>query len=138
MKIRVFHDKINFRLKNSRRILRLIKEIMLKENVMSADLCFIFTSDRKIRELNREFLKHDYFTDVIAFGEKLSNSIKGEIYISIDTVRKNSRRYNVTEKEEVLRVMIHAVLHLCGYKDKTAGEKSRMRELEDYWIEWEK
>jgi rRNA maturation RNase YbeY len=98
----------------------------VEEGKTPGDLCFVFTNDKTILELNRRFLNHDYFTDVISFSGSYNNVISGEIYISIDTVKRNSEIYKVGISEEVLRVMIHGVLHLCGYRDDNEEIKKDM------------
>jgi probable rRNA maturation factor len=132
--IRIFYDNTLFRLRGSRKALQLIDKVIRKENKISGDLNFIFTNKYKLREINKEFLNHDYFTDVIAFGYPAGNKIEGEVYMDIDTIQKNAVNYKVSLKDEVIRVMIHGTLHLCGYEDRTEGEKLIMREEENYWI----
>jgi rRNA maturation RNase YbeY len=135
LSIRIFYDEIKFRLKRSGKALQIINKVIEKEKKVSGDLNFIFTNDTVLREINRKFLEHDYFTDVIAFNYNAGEIINGEIYISIDTVKRNSINYNVSLNNEVLRVMIHGVLHLTGYDDKSESEKNRMHLIEDKWLD---
>ncbi len=98
------------------------------------DLSYIFVADQVLLGINKEFMKHDYFTDIITFNYNNNKTVNGEIYISIETVYRNSKKYGVSLKNELLRVMVHGVLHLIGYDDKNENEKKRMREEEDIWI----
>ena len=94
-------------------------------------LSFVFCDDRYIRKINKLYLKHDYFTDVISFDHSNGKLINGDVFVSIDTVKKNALEYRVTFKEELFRVIIHGVLHLCGFNDVTDKEKSIMRDKEN-------
>ena len=134
MSLRIFYDETDYRLKGWRQTAEIIRKILEKENKVLGELLFIITIDKKVRELNVQFLEHDYNTDVIAFSNSDGEIINGEIYISIDTVRRNSINYEVSLKEEVLRVMIHGVLHLVGYDDKTEDQRVEMKSMEDYWL----
>lgn len=134
MKISIFYDEVNFRLRFSKKVKELIKKVIRDEKKNPGDLSFIFTTDSNLIEINRKFLEHDFFTDVIAFSGNDKKVINGEIYISINTVRNNANNYKVSLKEEILRVMIHGTLHLCGYRDKKVSERIIMREKENKWI----
>ena len=134
MKIRIFYDRIGYRIRRSKEIKNLIEKVIRKANQVPGDLNFIITNDRVIRKLNVEYLGHNYFTDVIAFSYSEDELINGEVFISIDTVKRNAIKYKVTLYSEVIRVIIHGTLHLCGLDDKTRKEKNIIRELEDKWI----
>jgi probable rRNA maturation factor len=95
---------------------------------------FIFVSDITILRLNRKYLKHDYPTDVITFDNTYKNIIAGDIFISVDTLKLNSKNYKNSLKNEMYRVMIHGLLHLIGYKDKSKKENILMRKKEDYYL----
>lgn len=136
MSIRIFYDDISFRLKGSVKIKRFIGKVISENGKISGDLSFIFTDDDSLRKINIEFLEHDYFTDVITFSYNQGNVINGEIYISIDTVRENSLNYKDSLQGEVLRVMVHGVLHLLGYDDKTDAQRKKMSRLEDKWLKF--
>ena len=112
----------------------LIDAIIRSEDKTTGEISFIITSDDYLRTMNKEFLNHDYFTDVISFNYSFGNNVAGEIYISEDTVRHNATEYNVDLDNEMLRVMIHGVLHLVGYNDATNEEKQEMRRLENKWL----
>jgi len=134
LKIKFFYDRINYRIKRSKEVRNLIEKVIRKANKVPGDLNFIITNDKIVRKLNIEYLDHDYFTDVIAFDYSENVVLNGEVYISIDTVKINAVKYKVSLNSEIIRVIIHGTLHLCGIDDKSSEEKNIMRELEDKWI----
>jgi probable rRNA maturation factor len=134
LSIRIYYDKTNFRLKGWRKAVKIIKEVITKEEKISGDLSFIITNDRKIKEINIEFLEHDYYTDVITFNYNKGNVINGEVYISLERVKENSLNYDVSLENELFRVLIHGVLHLVGYDDYDEWQRKRMRLRENFWI----
>jgi probable rRNA maturation factor len=135
LSFRIYYDKTSFRLLGWKRAKKTIEEVIRNELRVSGDLNVIITNDESIREINLKFLSHDYYTDVIAFNYSEDEVINGEIYISIETVKRNAFEYKVNVREEVLRVIIHGVLHLIGFEDKTDEEKEEMRRMEDFWLE---
>lgn len=136
MSIKIFYDDISFRYRGWRKFEQLLQELIRKENRQTGDLSIILTTDVNLRKINVEFLEHDYYTDVITFNYNEGDVINGEIYISIDTVKENSLNYNISFKNELTRVMIHGVLHLTGYNDKSDEEKLVMRNMEDFWLKF--
>ena len=134
MTINYFCEEITFSLKGKRKISNWIKKIVAQENKTIGNLCYVFVSDEIILDLNKNYLKHDYFTDIITFDHSSNNEISGDMYISIDTVRKNAKDYNVDFYAELLRVMVHGLLHLCGYKDETESQQQKMRVIEDKYM----
>jgi rRNA maturation RNase YbeY len=111
-----------------------IRRLAREENKRTGELCFVFCSDEYLLELNRHYLNHDYYTDVITFDYGTGNLIAGDIFVSIDRVKENAGNFNVPFNHELSRVIYHAILHLCGYGDKTPAEESIMRSKEDYYL----
>lgn len=108
-----------------------ILDIFKKENKKLGSLRYIFCSDKELLQINRQYLHHDFFTDIITFDLGTAGTIEGEIYISVERVKENARVWHTTIKEELHRVIFHGVLHLCGYKDKLKKEEKEMRRKED-------
>nr|WP_214448277.1 rRNA maturation RNase YbeY [Flavihumibacter rivuli] len=112
-----------------------LNELFRKEKKKLEGLSFIFCSDEYLLEINRNYLQHDYYTDIITFDLSApGQGTTGEIYISIDRVRDNAQNLNETFSYELHRVIFHGALHLCGYKDKTQQEEILMRKMEDKYL----
>lgn len=97
----------------------------------TGDISYIFCSDEKILEVNRQYLQHDYYTDIITFDYTSGNKISGDLFISLDTVRTNAESFKTDYNEELYRTIIHGILHLCGINDKGPGEREIMEENEN-------
>lgn len=114
-----------------REIAKWIKTIAKEYGKEAKDISYLFCNDDKILEVNRNYLKHDYYTDIITFDYSEDETISGDIFISIDTVRSNSQMYRASFEEELLRVIIHGILHLCGLTDNSETAVKKMRDAEN-------
>jgi len=124
-------ENINFPKIKKRATTKWIKSVANKYDKQIGDICYLFCTDEKILEINRQFLNHDFYTDIIAFDYSEGNKISGDIFISLETVLSNSQKYQTSFDEELHRVMIHGILHLCGLNDKSDDEIKEMRKAED-------
>ena len=125
----------NFRIKNKIKIKKWILKSIEAEKKNVNFISFNFCSDGFILELNNNALKHNYYTDIITFELNNKNeNIEGDIYISVDRVKENAKILKESFTDELHRVIIHGVLHLCGYKDKSSKESKKMREKENYYL----
>lgn len=129
-----FHDR-SYALKDRKKLKRTIDLIFEKEKRTLQKIDFIFCSDDYLIDINRKFLNHDYYTDIITFDlSTRKNQIEGEIYISIDRIKENARTIKTSIRNELCRVVFHGALHLCGYSDKTEKEINLMRKAEDKYL----
>lgn len=108
-----------------------IKEVAETHAKKVGEISYIFCSDDKILEVNRQYLQHDYYTDIITFDYTQGDKIAGDLFISLDTVRSNAKTFGTNYKEELHRTIIHGILHLCGINDKGPGEREIMEENEN-------
>ena len=135
--------KINFRsgdrpfkFQNKTRLKSFIESIFNKEKKELGGINYIFCSDEMLLKINQDFLQHNYFTDIITFGlQEPGQPIEAEIYISIDRVKDNAIQHGVGYENEMMRVLFHGALHLCGYKDKKKSEIQEMRAKEDQYLQ---
>ncbi len=112
-----------------------ITRLFLRERKRLGTITYIFCSDDYLLEINRNFLQHDYYTDIISFDlTEPGKPVEAEIYISIDRVKDNARNLGTSFRSEILRVIFHGALHICGYKDKKKSEIILMREKEDQYL----
>ena len=108
-----------------------VRQVAALYNKVIGDINYIFVDDETILDINRRFIGHDYYTDHIGFDYSSGNALSGDIYISLDTVKTNAELYGVKADEELRRIIIHGLLHLCGFRDKTDEERSQMQQAED-------
>ena len=116
---------------NKKEITEWIKTVAASYEKKVGEIAYIFCSDDKILEVNREYLQHDYYTDIITFDYTEGNKISGDLFISLDTVATNAEQFNSSYNEELHRVIIHGILHLCGINDKGPGEREIMEDAEN-------
>ena len=121
----------DFKLANKEVFSRWLISVANEEGFLIDTLVFLFVDDNEILEMNKKFLKHDYYTDVITFGDVKDKKISGDIAISIERVLDNSKTYGVEFEDELKRVMVHGLLHIMGYNDKASNDKSVMSQKEN-------
>ena len=126
-----FNSEIDFQLDNETLFSNWISRVILSESKKEGDINYIFCDDEFILEINKQYLNHDYYTDIISFDYSVGNELHGDVSISIERVHENAEDFNVTFEEELKRVIIHGILHYCGYKDKSEDDEVLMRDKED-------
>ena len=134
-KIKFFYEDTDDQQFNNKYIRGHIKRIINNESYKKGSLNIIFCSDEYLLRLNKEYLNHDYYTDIITFDYVENNIVSGDLYISIDRINENSQKLNINFKNELTRVIFHGILHLVGYNDKTESEKQEMRRMENMYLE---
>ncbi len=126
-----FNYETEFTLENEEAISSWISNVIKSEGKKEGEINYIFCDDEYLLEINKEHLQHDYYTDIISFDYSVGNEINGDMFISVDRVKENAEDFNVTFEEELKRVIVHGVLHYCGYKDKSEVDELLMRSKED-------
>jgi len=126
-----FYSETKFKLKEEEKVSLWIKRVIGNEGLEMGDITYVFCDDDFLLNLNKEYLNHDTLTDIISFDNSLCDKIVGDIFISVERVKENSEIYTTTFINELHRVMIHGILHLCGYNDKSDVESKTMRVKED-------
>jgi len=129
-----YHYENDFKLVDSDKIRIWIEDVIKKEKKTVGDITYIFCDDDYLLERNKEFLDHNTLTDIITFNYCIDNNISSDIMISIDRVKENSTTFENSFNEELKRIMIHGILHLIGYNDKSDKEKELMREKENFYL----
>lgn len=130
-----FYSENNFDLENPGKYSLWIEQVITSEEKKLEEISYIFCDDEYLLDLNRKYLKHDTYTDIITFDYSVGRILQGDIYISTERVAENSVTYNVSFEEELRRVIIHGILHLCGYKDKNNDERELMSKKEEEKLE---
>ena len=130
-----FHtEDISYLFKNRKKVSCWLSDVVSSFNKKLTTINFIFCSDEYLLNINKEYLNHDYYTDIITFDYCENNNVSGDLFISIDRVRDYSLKNNIEFNKEIHRVIVHGVLHLCGLNDKTKKEKEKMREMENKFL----
>ena len=133
--INFFKEGVRFRISHREALAKWIVKAFRENNLSAENVNYIFCSDRYLLSMNKNFLKHHYFTDVISFdNSSVKGKVEGDIFISIDRIEANAKKFKASFNDELHRVMIHGALHLIGYDDKNAKAKKAMKEAEDYWL----
>lgn len=133
--ISFFEEDIPFKLKNKAQVRQWITDTITAEGYKLKELTYIFCSDAYLLQINQQYLDHDTYTDIITFdNSEEEGRIIGDIFISVERIRENAQKFNVSETDELHRVIIHGVLHLLGYTDKTAVSKENMTQKEDEYL----
>jgi len=129
-----FNYEFDFEALNESQISTWISSVISSENLKEGDINYVFCSDEYLNKINIEFLNHDTLTDIISFDYSIGKILHGDIFISIERVKDNAKDFNVSFTEELNRVIVHGILHYCGYKDKIDKDKTLMREKENHYL----
>jgi rRNA maturation RNase YbeY len=131
-----FHFQSAITLNERTRLKLFLEQLARKEAGKSVSLNYVFCSDDDLLEINRQYLQHDFYTDIITFdlSDSATKLIQSDIFISTDRVKDNARNLGIAQNLELHRVIFHGLLHLCGYKDKSAADQKRMRSREDFYL----
>lgn len=129
-----FNYETDFKLKDEAFFSDWISNVIMSEGFKEGDINYIFCSDNYLHKINVDFLNHDTLTDIISFDYSVGKELHGDVYISVDRVEDNAKDFEVSFDDELSRVLVHGVLHYCGYKDKTEEDKKLMRSKEDEYL----
>jgi probable rRNA maturation factor len=134
-KINFFKEDVRFRLQNKEQLIKWLRAAVKQSKFQLEEINFIFCTDQYLLALNKKFLNHHFFTDIITFDQSTEKGkLSGDLFISFDRVKENAKLYDVSFRDELHRVMIHGVLHLLGYTDKNKADQKLMRKKEDEWL----
>jgi rRNA maturation RNase YbeY len=129
-----FHSECAFTLKDSKKIRSWLSGVSIAERKQVGQLNYIFCDDNFLHKLNLKFLNHDTYTDIITFDNTVGDLLSGDIYISVERVKENALNFGVSFREELSRVIVHGLLHLCGYTDKSKQSQAQMRKKENEYL----
>ena len=129
-----FNYETTFIIEDEIKISNWISKVISSEEFKEGDINYVFCDDDYLLKLNIEFLNHDTLTDIISFDNTIGKILQGDIFISIERVKENANNFNVSFQEELSRVIVHGILHYCGYNDKTDEEAKLMRAKENFYI----
>ena len=133
--IQFFYQASGFSFRNRNQVKDFLRDLLKREQTQATEIRVIFCTDDQLLEINRQFLNHDYYTDIITFNLSAKREpVNAELYLSIDRIKDNAQSANTTFKRELHRVIFHGVLHLCGYNDKSSQQIKKMREREDHYL----
>jgi len=130
-----FNYEIDFELQEEQKISTWLNNTIIAEKRKVGEINYIFCDDVYLHKLNVEFLKHDTLTDIISFDYSVGNELHGDIYISVERVKENAEAFSALFIEELKRVMVHGILHYCGYKDKSLDDTKVMRKMETHYLD---
>ncbi len=134
MPVHYFSQDIRFTLKNKPRVTKWLLTVIRSHRKKAGEINFIFSSDEHLFNLNKQYLKHKSYTDIITFEYSTDKELLSDIFISVERVKENAKKFKTTFESELHRVMVHGVLHLLGYKDKKPAEKKKMRTAEEKFL----
>jgi rRNA maturation RNase YbeY len=129
-----FHSECDFELKNQQQIVDWVNAIAKEEGKHIGALNYIFCDDEYLHKINVEFLDHDTYTDIITFDYCVGNELISDVYVSVERVKENAQEFSESFEEELHRILVHGLLHLCGYKDKSEDDEAVMRKKENYYL----
>jgi rRNA maturation RNase YbeY len=129
-----FNYEVEFQLHSENKISKWLSKVIQLENCKEGDINYIFCDDDYLYNLNVEFLNHDTYTDIISFDYSVGKELHGDIFISTERVKENAENFNQTYEDELRRVMVHGILHYCGYKDKSEDQAKTMRDKENQYL----
>ncbi|RTY70387.1 rRNA maturation RNase YbeY [Flavobacterium sp. LS1P28] len=126
-----FNYETDFNLDNEEAVVAWLENVITSENKKEGEINYIFCDDDFLHKINVEYLNHDTLTDIISFDYSMGNELHGDIFVSVERVKDNAADFNVSFEQELKRVLVHGILHYCGYKDKGESEELLMRSKED-------